>query len=394
MKHFLALFCLLYAVAVTPAPAHTEPRRTVPVEGDRFEAILSSVDERWLLTFTAEDRQLQMPAADLVRWGHCAEITRGPVVVLSDGGLLVADVLAADRHTIVADANLLGLLRLPKESVAGVVFQVPAEQNARDRLFDRVLSSSDDRDTVILANNDEVSARFESIEADAMRLESDVLPAEIDLYRTRALVFDASLRSPVRHEGFRAVVGLSDGSRIIADRLVLDEDSATITIGQQLSRSAPADGLACLIPLGGRVTYLSDLESAGYRHLAFLELPWEFRTDRNATGGLLRAGGRLYLKGLGMHSAARLTYRLDGSAKSFQAEAAIDQCTSGRGSVRFHVLVDGRREYLSPVVRGGQEPVPISVDVSGAERLDLIVDYADRADELDHANWLGARLVK
>ena len=42
--------------------------------------------------------------------------------------------------------------------------------------------------------------------------------------------------------------------------------------------------------------------------------------DRNAEGGRLRCGERLYLKGLGMHSAARLTYALDGPYQRFEAE--------------------------------------------------------------------------
>jgi hypothetical protein len=39
-------------------------------------------------------------------------------------------------------------------------------------------------------------------------------------------------------------------------------------------------------------------------------------------------------------------------------------------------------------------PVPVSVDLSDAKRLDLVVDFAERADQLDHANWLDARLVR
>ena len=34
------------------------------------------------------------------------------------------------------------------------------------------------------------------------------------------------------------------------------------------------------------------------------------------------------------------------------------------------------------------------VDLTGAKRLTLRVDFADRGDELDHADWLNARLVK
>jgi hypothetical protein len=39
-------------------------------------------------------------------------------------------------------------------------------------------------------------------------------------------------------------------------------------------------------------------------------------------------------------------------------------------------------------------PTPISVDVRGGKRLSLIVDFAERGDELDHADWLNARLVQ
>jgi NPCBM/NEW2 domain len=37
--------------------------------------------------------------------------------------------------------------------------------------------------------------------------------------------------------------------------------------------------------------------------------------------------------------------------------------------------------------------VPISVDLAGAKRLELIVEYADHADVLDCADWLDARLA-
>ena len=71
-----------------------------------------------------------------------------------------------------------------------------------------------------------------------------------------------------------------------------------------------------------------------------------------------------------------------------------DDQAEGGGSVGFRVFVDGQVRYASPVVRGGQAPLPISVDVAGAKRLDLVVDFADRADQVDHADWLDARLVR
>jgi hypothetical protein len=112
----------------------------------------------------------------------------------------------------------------------------------------------------------------------------------------------------------------------------------------------------------------------------------------------LTVGGERYLTGIGMHSAARLTYRLDGSYRRFDASIAIDDSSGRRGSVVFgvYVLGDGKWQaaLTSGVVRGGDEPQDISIDIAGAQGLTLTVDYADRGDELDHADWLDARLVK
>jgi hypothetical protein len=45
-------------------------------------------------------------------------------------------------------------------------------------------------------------------------------------------------------------------------------------------------------------------------------------------------------------------------------------------------------------VRGADEPQAVSIDLKGAKGITLTVDFADRGDELDHAVWLEARLVR
>ncbi|MFH1919148.1 MAG: NPCBM/NEW2 domain-containing protein, partial [Planctomycetota bacterium] len=196
-----------------------------------------------------------------------------------------------------------------------------------------------------------------------------------------------------QRQGVHAVAGFRDGSRLVGDRLVVGEESLKIDLSGGLTWTAALEDLVSLQPLGGRVTYLSDLKADGYRHVPFLDLQWPYRTDRNCSGGMLRSGGRLYLKGLGVHSAARLSYLLAKPYDRFQAELGIDDDTAGLGSVRFRVFVDGEEKHTSDTIRGGTPPVPVSVDLAGAKRFDLIVDFADRADEQDHANWLDARLV-
>jgi hypothetical protein len=104
------------------------------------------------------------------------------------------------------------------------------------------------------------------------------------------------------------------------------------------------------------------------------------------------------VRGPGVRAVERPVVRDQGpespNPRRFESLVGIDDSTAGRGSVIFRVLVEGRERFASPIVRGGDRPLPVSVDIRGARRLELEVDYADRADVLDHADWLDARLTR
>lgn len=89
-----------------------------------------------------------------------------------------------------------------------------------------------------------------------------------------------------------------------------------------------------------------------------------------------------------------MTYRLDQPWSRLQADVGIDDSTGGQGSVGFRVFVDGKLKFSSPPIRGGGPPQAVSIDLAGGKRLDLVVDYGEAGDVMDHADWLGARLVK
>ena len=149
------------------------------------------------------------------------------------------------------------------------------------------------------------------------------------------------------------------------DKLPSDIALGRGTAPEQRPQTAPM--------FGGRVTYLSDLPVAGYKHVPFLQLAWEAGIDRSVTGTRMRASERLCAKGIGMHSTSRLTYRLDRPWRRLQAEICLDDAAGPAGSVVFRVFVDKEERLASPVVRSGDPPLPIDVDVSGApELLDMM----------------------
>ena len=395
MKHRSAYgIAVVLLVICGAAAAAPPPPEVVPVDGGSFAAELSAIDAQWQITFLAAEGPRVVPAADVVSWGSCVEPARGPLVLLRGGDLLVADVLAADKQKVSADSTLFGLVDLARDMVAGVVFLPPSNRVRRDLLVDRVEAARGDADRLILTNDDELAGSIESLRGDVVRIGTDLGVLDVELARVRAVLFRRPLAAPAPAQGLRAAAGFSDGSLLTAAQMTVDQKSLHVSLAGGLAWSTTPRKLVWLQPLGGRVTYLSDLKPADYRHLPYLDLAWPYYADRNVTGSRLRVGGQVYTKGLGVHSASRLTYLLDGSYRRFQCELALDDTAEGGGDVRFRVFVDGQVKYTSPNLVGGSPPLPISVDLVGAKRLDLVTDFAERADELDRADWLNARLVK
>jgi hypothetical protein len=332
------------------------------------------------------------------------ELPAKSAVFFVDGGMLVAEVRQMNEDRLEVESPLFGRLALPIEVVQGLVVAPPTSPRERDRLAARLfLAQSDgrpiDTDRAILDNGDEITGSVLRLDEHALELKASVGAAKIDLAKIAALAFNPSLLIRPAHRGLRSLVGFKDGSRLTAEQLEIEGDSLKIL---PIDRSAlegavwttQPDSVVFLQPLGGRAVYLSDLVVASYKHIPYLSLAWPYALDHNLSGGPLRAGNRLYAKGIAMHSAARLTYRLEKPYRRFEAQLAIDAATAGRGSVTFRVFADREQKYASDVIRGGQPPVPISVDIRGAKQVSLVVDFAERGDEQDHADWLDARFVE
>ncbi len=389
--------------------------RALPLDSKAFEGKLVGADEKWGLTFETDGRDRKVSAMDLLRWGRPAELRRGPVVVLGDGSLLRVDAIEYDGTVVKIESALFGDVSLAGEMVAGIVLELPVDIVDADRLLDwaagkiKQTANSKRQQTatiggrIRLLNGDVLAGRVLRIDAENVRFETEVGPVTTGLERVEAVRFDRPLenvRTPGGTDGImKAWIGLVDGSLLLAGRLILDNKKLSISLmgnarGKTAEWITSPDELIFLQPMGPKAVYLSDLPAAEYRQEPYMQLHWPYGIDRSVTGGRLRSGGRLFVKGLGVHSSARLTYILDKSFSRFETSTAIDDVAAGQGSVRFRIYVDGKKKYSGEIVRGRDAPVPVSVDIRGAKRLDLIVGFADRAGQEDHADWLEARLLR
>jgi hypothetical protein len=398
MRNWSIMWGVLIFLALPTSPGQcAEPPLVAAADGSIFGAELRSIDPNGQVVFETAGRKRQMPLGDLVAWGACRELRRTPVLALADGGLVVADIQASDKQSdkesVLAESQVFGRLELHIDALAGVVFVLPSALKDRDALVDRIVKEAGQSDRLLLDNGDQLTGIVERIGGEGVRISTNAGAVDMEMGRVAAIVFNPALRGKVPSESARTWLGFSDGSRLAATGVRLDSSALRFVAAGRTWTTAPRH-LVFIQPLSGRAVYLSDLKPSDYKFTPFLDATWPYRLDRSVAGTWLRAGGAPYLKGIGMHSAARLTYDLDEPYKRFQAELAMDDSASGGGSARYSVFVDGKERFASETIRGGMKPAPISVDLSGAKRLELVVDYADRGDVLDHADWLNARLIK
>jgi hypothetical protein len=372
-------------------------------------AALVAADDRLQWTFRAADgSERTIAASQVVRFGNFVKAVGAHRVRLAKGGELLAHSIEMRDGEVSLDSDLLttsgdenrALFRLPRDSISVVVFDMPTGRDSVRALEKRISAAPADVDTLLFSNGDQIGGHLVELAKDQVNFNSAATDVVVDRSRVAAVVLrPPQPAKPVSDVGLKFWVGLSDGSRMDARKILVKGASVELELAAGATASVPANAVVALQPIGGDVVYLSNLKDAGYRHIPFLTLAWDFHGDRNVTGGPLVAGGKRFLKGLGMHSAARITYNLDREYRAFQSELVIDDSTGGRGSVACRVFVDDgsgqwRLKYESPIIRGGQRPISVNVDLAGAKRLSLLVDFADRGDERDHVDWLDARLIR
>lgn len=110
-------------------------------------------------------------------------------------------------------------------------------------------------------------------------------------------------------------------------------------------------------------------------------------------GHPLTLNGVTYAKGLGVHANSEVDYTLGGTYTNFLANIGIDAEVGGKGSVVFQVWGDGTQLYDSGLVTGLSSTKLVNVNVTGKQKLQLIVTDGGDGNGYDHADWAMAQLV-
>jgi hypothetical protein len=389
-----------------------------PLEGKPFAATLSSLADG-KATFQTAEGPRELNLADLVVFGQPADARRASCLLLRDGSKLVGEIRAVAAQTVtLASARRPGIWNaseLPRGSVHALVWQTSSSTTVQEKFELELLEAKEASDRLLLVGGDTLTGQLidlttTDMDATALRIvpQGGKEPLVVPLERVVATIFGASAPHTAAANPFW--LGFADGSLVLSRKVKVEDDTVTVdlAVGGRLTASLknddepPAsfwDHVKLLQLLGPRVAYLSDLKTLGFKHVPLLSWQRDYTRDRALTGAALRVDRRRYVKGLGMPGTSRIAYDIPPGMQRFRAEAAIDDAAGRGGAVIFRVFLEGEAGAWQPaqetgLIRGGDAPRPISVELGKAKRLALVVDMAAEGDQLDYADWLNARFEK
>lgn len=192
------------------------------------------------------------------------------------------------------------------------------------------------------------------------------------------------------------------GSRWPLRSIHLEGDTLHWTTPGGVSVSRPARGIQRIDFSHGKIVYLSDLKPESAQWTPYIGLGVELparralfgpRADRSLSGGPLELGGKVYRKGLAIHSRTVLVYRLTQPFARFSAVAGIDDRLRPRGHVRLVIRGD-QKVLFDAAIAGGDPPRTLDIDLRGVRRLSILVDFGEDMDLADHLDLCDAKLIK
>lgn len=116
--------------------------------------------------------------------------------------------------------------------------------------------------------------------------------------------------------------------------------------------------------------------------------------NKSVGGKPLTIAGQVYKRGFGTHAESSLFIQLDGKAKSFSALVGIDDGVKGHDpAVEFIINGDKKKLWSSGIMRLNDVAKPVNIDLTGIQKLELVVTDGGNGPYYDHANWVEAKFL-
>lgn len=380
------------------------PLRAAPVQALRVDGTM--VQGEWMGCPDATSVSIRTAAGmeriafdDLARVSFESQARppeRSIVFHLADGGRLHGELVGDAPEAVVARTVLGDAVPIAFDRLAAIQFVRGSDAFAKaEELFEAALKARLPAQDVLITRGPEdtksLRGRLETLDAESGSFAFGDRPRTFQTENIFGIVFATGAN---KQAVFPVTAELSDGSVVSGAIERADAESLKVATSVGSIVEMKVGEIMSLRLRSLRVVYVSDLTPTAERTEGMLHRPWPVRKDRSVSAAPLSMAGRVFDKGLGVHSKTELVYTIGGAYESLVATIGIDDLVRPSGSVVFRVLGDGKVLFDSGDLTGQDAPRDIKVDVKGVNMLTLVVDYGDGLDLSDHADWGGVRLLK
>ncbi len=139
---------------------------------------------------------------------------------------------------------------------------------------------------------------------------------------------------------------------------------------------------------GAETVWLSSLD------LRKMEQGWGTpQIDRSIREKPLSLAGRRFAHGVGTHAKSIVWIDLGGGSDRFLATVGMDDAAGGPNAIIFKIVGDGKVLFKSDIMKVGQPPKLVDIDLKGVKTLVLTVGAVGDNTNFAHADWADARFV-
>lgn len=138
-----------------------------------------------------------------------------------------------------------------------------------------------------------------------------------------------------------------------------------------------------------RTVWLDEIKSNGY----YIQDWGAPQVNRSVVGTPLSVGGKRFERGIGGHAISRMLFDLGGKAQKVEGLVGPDDANLFSTNLEFKIIGDGRELWRSGVMTRGDAAKPFEVDLTGVDKVLLLIDMCDDEFMYDHADWAEVKFI-
>ncbi|MFQ5429268.1 MAG: NPCBM/NEW2 domain-containing protein [Phycisphaerae bacterium] len=363
--------------------------RVSTVDGRTCEGVVSVWQSGGTLRLRMKDgTETEIASRDIDRVVFLPSRSRRPTgawrVETSAGDRLFGDIIRGNAGTMTLRHHELGEIDLRLDRLSTIARRGAAANG----------SVAEVEDQVLLANGDMTRGAIMAVSADGVSILVSGETRERDLpWKVVRTIHFA--RSEVPAPDARAIrLRFDDGAELRVKSWNRRKDSVLAILPNRQSVTFDAGFAAFAEVMGGRRIWLTELRPASDVSIPFFNRRWPLVVDANAVGGPLAIAGEPYARGLGLHAACRIRWRLDGTFERLTALVGIDDSAGERADADVVISMDGRVLGRYRGLRYGQAPRPITLDLRGGQELTVEVGFGLHGDVQDRVDLVNPALIR